>query len=220
MARLPILSRLWALRQVKFTRLERFALALVVIGLATTLALPGMLLLRQWRVETFMEVQATVKALEERCNLLGKTVSGKFELVKTTACAEADVFLASNAADDWKVTREGVVTLDYVASGLSQSVTLPTTRFDADSLKVGASVPLHVNPNRLEDVETETTWHNFIMTLVFTLIGAGMAVVGWLLFRWLRSGGTAEDSLQTIDPAAASDDDDIFEPRRPMQERR
>lgn len=205
---LSFLSRLWALRQARFTKLQKFALGLVAIGAIMAVVFPMLLVVRQWRVETYMLVDATVKALEERCNLLGKTESGKFEVVKTAACAETEVFLSSNAADDWQVQREGFVTLDYVASGLPQSVTLAAGRFDAENMVVGNTVPLHVNPNKLDEVETGTTWHNFLMTLLFAAISASMAVVGGMLFRWLTP------ELAAAAAAEDDDDDDIFEPRR------
>lgn len=209
MAGPSFLSRLWALRRLSFTRLQTFALGLLLIGAAMAFAFPMMLVVRQWRVETFMLVEARVTALEERCNLLGKTVTGKFEVVKTTACAETEVFLSSNAADDWQVQREGFVTLDYVASGLPQSVTLAAGRFDAEKLVVGNTVPLHVNPNKLDEVETGTTWHNFLMTLLFAGLSAGMAVAGWFLFRWLTP-----ELAPTPATDDGDDDDDIFESRR------
>lgn len=174
MAGPSLAARLWALRSLRFTRLQTFALGLMAVGLVASLVLPALLFVRQWRYSTYMEVAATVKVVEPPTERAGQL-------------------------------REGSVTLDYTASGLPQTVTLATTRFDDDDLVIGNTVPLHVNPNKLGEVETENTWHTIVMTLIFTLISAGVAVLGGFLFRWLTPELQAE--AEDFD-----DDDDIFEP--------
>jgi hypothetical protein len=204
MAGRSLAARLWGLRQVPFSAAQKFALVLMAVGATAAAALPLSLLLRQWQVEKFMQVEARVTAVDERCNLLGKAENGRFEFVKTAACAETQVFLSSNAAEDWQVTREGFVTLDYVASGLAQSVTLPAARFDAENVAVGRTLTLHVDPNHLDQVETETTWSGFLRTMLFTLVSAGVAALGWFLFRWLTPELQPDESGDDADEEAAA----------------
>mgnify|MGYP000973962698 CR=1 FL=1 len=177
-------ARLWSLRGLPLTRPQKFALGLIAVGVIAAITLPLLLVARQWRYSTYITVTATVKAVEP---------------------AVEDV------SEGWEVRRAGSVTLDYVASGLPQTVTLAATRFDADRIVVGNSVPLHVNPNKLGEVETENTWHNILMTLLFTLASVVMAAAGGLLFRWLTPELAAEEP--------DDDDDGIFEPM-PQRPRR
>ncbi|MFO1034647.1 MAG: hypothetical protein U1E15_11410 [Hyphomicrobiales bacterium] len=148
-------ARLWALRTTRFSRLQKFALGLMVVGAIAAAGLPLLLVARHWRASDFMPVTATVTAVKPARS------DGPAEL------------------------RQGAVTLGYTASGLPQSVTLAANRLDAEMLEVGKTVPVFVNPNRLGDVETANTRRNIIMTLLFALAGAGLAVLGGLLFRWL-----------------------------------
>lgn len=179
--RRSLLARLWSLRGQPFTRAQRMALGLMTLGILFAVALPLLLVMRQWQVERFLQVDATVTALD-----LPPPVQ----------------------SEGWEVSRAGRVTLTYVASGLPQTVTLEANRFDPERLVLGNTVPLHVDPNHLGQVETETTWHTFLVTVMLTVAAVGVAVLAWLLFRWL----TPEVQPDEDDDGEAEDDDDIFEP--------
>jgi len=186
---MSIWARLWSLSGTSFSRLQQFAIALMAFGVIIAVALPLILLARHYRVTALMEVPAKVLWVEERCDLLARSSSGftkgEYEFVRTTSCAEADMFLASNVDQEWQADRRTYVSLDYVASGIPQNVILEAKRFDLAGLVVGATVPLFVNPNDLDDVETGNTVRDTIVTALYSAASVGLAVLGWFLFRRL-----------------------------------
>lgn len=185
MARRGILSRLRAKLHMRLTRMQKVALFLVVAGFAGVLTVVGLLVLRQSQIKIFMDVQATVTAIDEHCNVMGKTANGTFEAVRTMACADTDAFVSANAGQELRVMREGFVTLGYEASGLPQSVKLPTSAFDPGKLAMGAKVLIYVNPNRLNEVKTDVTWADLIRALLVMSGCVVIALLGLLLFRLL-----------------------------------
>lgn len=197
MADQSIWARLWALRGTSFSKSQQFAIGLMAFGAIIAVTLPLLLLAQHYRATAFMEVPGKIVWVEERCDLLAKDSSsfttGRFERVRTTSCAEADLFLASNVDEEWRADRRTYVSLDYVASGIQQNVMLEATLFDLGELVPGGTVPLFVNPNDLDDVETGITMRNMILTALLAVASAGVAALGWFLFRWLTPELDIED---------------------------
>ena len=185
MARRGILSRLRAKLHVRLTGMQKFALLLVLAGFAGVAMVVGLLVLRQSQIKFYMDVNATVTAIDEHCNVLGKAANGTFEAVKTLPCADTDDFLSANAGQELKVAREGFVTLAYDASGLPQSVKLPTSAFDPGKLVPGGKVMIYVDPNHLNEVKTDVTWADLIRALLVMAGCVVIALLGLLLFRLL-----------------------------------
>ena len=184
MAREGFLTRLRRRRGVPFTGMQKLALVVVVAGVVGALGMVGLLAFRQSQIKFFMDVPATIAALEEHCDVSSKTRIWTYETVSSMACAETEGFLSSNADRQFRVTRAGTVTLTYEASGLVQSVTMPMAAFEQDKLVPGGKVMIYVNPNRLNEVKTEITWSDLMRSLLVMTGSIVTALLGMILYRF------------------------------------
>ncbi len=141
--------------------------------------------------------------------------------VTSMSCDDTGTFLNNNAGQTFKVVRAGTVTLSYQASGLPQTVKLPTSAFDPGKVVKGGSVMVYVNPNRLNEVKTDITWADLVRSMLVMTGSIVLALLGMILYRLAapcrRSRHRTEPSLEDDDEEGEEyddgDEDDDDSPR-------
>jgi hypothetical protein len=208
MADKSIWKRLWALQPDTFSLAQQSAILVTAFAALIAVGLPITVFGQRSRLADFMEVSAMIASVEERCDLFAKSESSfnpsGYDFIRTTSCPEANVFLASNAEEEWQIERKTLLSLDYVASGVPQTVTLDSRRFDMADVVPGGTVVLYINPNQLDEVETASTSRSLILTTILALASAAIAALGWIVFRMLtpelaEAGEDTDDQDSSIE---------------------
>ncbi len=220
MAREGFLKR-FLQRRTPLTGVQKLALALVLAGVVGALGIVGLLAFRQSQIKFFMDIPATVTEIEEHCDVAGTSQTGT-STVTSMSCDDTGTFLNNNAGQTFKVVRAGTVTLSYQASGLPQTVKLPTSAFDPGKVVKGGSVMVYVNPNRLNEVKTDITWADLVRSMLVMTGSIVLALLGMILYRLAapvpkkrrhRTEPSLEDDDEEGEEYDDGDEDDDDSPR-------